>query len=1258
MTERRRRRRGNRRGQRPEGTPDRSQERARAAREALTLHPDLNLDLPVLEHAEEIKAAVRDHPVVVICGETGSGKSTQLPKLMLAMGRGIDGVIGHTQPRRIAARSLAGRVAEECGTELGAGVGYRVRFSDRSGPQTRVKLLTDGMLLAETQADEMLRGYDTLIIDEAHERSLNIDFLLGYLKRLLPRRPDLRVIITSATIDPARFAEHFGDAPVIEVSGRTWPVEVRYRPLIEQSEDERERSLRQAVLEAVDELAGLGRGDVLVFLPGEREIRQCAEALRKHHPPHTEILPLYGRLSTAEQQRVFAPHRGRRIVLATNVAETSLTVPGIRYVVDSGLARISRYSYRTKVQRLPVEPVAQSSADQRAGRCGREGPGVCIRLYDQTDYESRPRFTDPEILRTNLASVILQMKHLRLGAIEDFPFIEPPDPRFVKDGLKLLDELGALNRRQNLSRLGRQLARLPVDPRIARILLAGEREGALRELLVLAAALSIQDPRERPMDHREAADTAQSRWQDRQSDFAGLLRLWDEYREQAHHLSRRKLQAWCHEHFLSHVRMREWADVHGQLHGLVRDMGLAENERPAKPIAIHRALLSGFLSNIARRDDGEEYVGPRGLKLAIHPGSGVARKRPRWIMAAELVETRRVFARTAAEVRPEWIEPLARHLVKHRYHDPWWDARKGKVFGREDVTLYGLPIVSGRKIDHARVAPMEAREIFIRDGLLGDPPPNAPAFLKANLALVEEVEALEAKARRRDVLVEPDALIAFYDEALPESVVDGPSLERWLRDGGDDRSLRLDRGQLMARAVDTGPVDYPDHLDLNGIRLPLRYHFAPGSDDDGVTVRIPVAALNSLAPEPFEWLVPGLLEEKVITLIRALPKALRRNFVPVPDFARAVLESITAREGSLESTVRHELRRMTGVDLPAGIWDEVAVPMHLRMRFAVLDRQGQVLGSGRDLPVLQREFAAHAAEGFEAPGDSGFERTGISDWDFGGLPERVPFEQGGITLQGYPALRVEQDGLALRLLDGPERAAACHRAGVRALLMKRFAQQARHLRRGLDGLDRMAIDYRDVDSADAFKREFAEAVFDHVFLRDEVPRDRESWLTTCQQGRADIMPAAERLRDRVSDILARQKRVRRAVTGEIPLGLVDSYQDLRHQLDGLIHPGFMLDTPAERLEDLPRYLAAMERRVERIQRDPSRDQAGLATIQPHQRRLDEAMARHARKAIRDPALDQIRWLIEEYRVSLFAQDLGTRERVSEKRLARAWEAVR
>lgn len=1231
----------------------------RDARLGVTLRPDFALDLPVLERREEIAGAVANHQVVVICGETGSGKSTQLPKILLDMGRGIDGVIAHTQPRRIAARSLAARVAEECGAPDGQGVGYKIRFGDHTGPGTRVKLVTDGMLLAETQGDPDLAEYDTVIIDEAHERSLNIDFLLGYLKRLLPRRPDLKVIITSATIDPQRFSAHFDGAPILEVSGRTYPVEVRYRPLAAEDEDERDRTLQQGLLEAVDELAREGRGDVLVFLPGEREIRESAEALRKHHPPHTEVLPLYGRLSAAEQQRVFAPHGRRRIVLATNVAETSLTVPGIRYVVDTGVARISRYSYRTKVQRLPVEPVAQASADQRAGRCGREAPGICIRLYGEADYEARPRFTDPEILRTNLAAVILQMKHLGLGEIEDFPFVEPPDPRFVRDGLKLLHELGAVDADHRLTDTGRRLARLPVDPRIARMLLAGEAEGALAEVLVLAAALSIQDPRERPMDARGRADEAHDEWRDERSDFVALLKLWADFQAQSRALGRRKLQAWCHEHFLSHVRMREWRDVHRQLRELVKGMGLRESERPAEPMALHRALLTGLLSNIALRNEHGDYTGPRGLRLAIHPGSGLARRRPKWIVAAELVETRRVFARTVGEVRPEWIEPLAGHLLSRQYRDPWWEPKAGRVAGREDVSLYGLPIVSGRKVNYATVAPGEAREVFLRDGLVSGALPRPPAFVQHNLEVIAEVERLEAKARRRDVLLDPERLAAFYDERLPREVVDGPTLARWLKRGGDDRPLRLTVDTLMAReASEVTRDDYPDHLEVNGVRLPLSYHFEPGHPADGVTVVIPVAALNALSPEPFEWLVPGLLPEKVITLIKALPKQLRKNFVPAPDFATAVLEALPEREGSLEAGVRRELRRMTGVDIPPGIWDELALPDHLRMRFRVVDGDGRELAAGRDLPALQRRLEGRAEASFGNRESAAWERSGITDWDMGELPEHVEFDQAGVRLRGYPALVAEEGGVALRLLDGAERAAEAHREGVRRLLMTRFAQQARHLRRGLSGFDRLALLYRDVGDSKSLREDFVAAVFDQVFLADEVPRDREAFRRICERGRPELVPAAERLQARLEEILKRQQAVRRRLKGSIPLGLVDSYRDLQEQLDGVIYPGFLLATPPERLAELPRYLAGMERRLERLERDPQRDQASLALIRPHQERLSEARERQRRKAIRDPALERVRWLLEEYRISLFAQELGTREKVSEKRLEEAWKDVR
>lgn len=1195
--------------------------------------------LPILEQAEAIQEAVATHQVVVVCGETGSGKSTQLPQLMRAIGRGVDGMIGHTQPRRIAARALATRIAEETGSPLGQLVGYRVRFSDQTSQQTRIKLLTDGMLLAETSHDPQLKQYDTLIIDEAHERSLNIDFLLGYLKRLLPVRPDLRVIITSATIDPQRFSEHFDQAPIIEVSGRTWPVELRYRP---------PANLRDGVIDAVDELGRCGQGDILVFLPGEREIRHCAEALRKQHPPHTEVVPLFGRLSVADQQRVFAPHRGRRIVLATNVAETSLTVPGIRYVVDSGLARISRYSFRTRIQRLPIEPVSQASAQQRSGRCGREGPGVCIRLYEASDFEARPAFTEPEILRTNLASVILQMKHLRLGEIDDFPFVEAPDPRLVRDGLRLLEALEALDTAHQLTALGKKLARLPVDPSIGRMLLAGAAESALSELLVLAAALSVQDPRDRPLDHQQAADAAHAKWQDKRSDFLTLLNLWAAMKATAKDLKRRPYEAWCREHFLSSARLREWQEVHGQLRGLAREMGLKENAEPADRVAIHRALLAGLLNAVALREDDEIYRGARDLKLAIHPGSGVAKRKPRWIVAAELVETSRVFARLVAEVRPEWIEPVAKHLLKAHYHSPFWDAGRGKVFGRVDMTLYGLPVVSGRKIDYARVSTQAARAVFIQDGLLGQYPEPWPAFLQHNRDLQAALEKAEAKARRRDLLLDAEQLAALYECALPSEVVDVPSLARWIKRGGDEKSLKFSKSQLIAATDHTVVEDFPDTLKVGDLRLPLSYTFEPGDDADGVTVRMPVAALNALEPDVFEWLVPGLLAEKVMTLIRALPKRLRRHFVPVPEFAAAVLEALPDRRGSLEDAVRRELRRMTGIDLPGDVWDELNVPAHLMMRFLVMDAKGKTLAAGRDLAMLQQQWGKRAGEDFRATEEAGFERADITDWDFGSLPDQMPFNQGGAELIGYPALCEEKSGLALRLLDSPDGAAAAHHAGVRALLMKKFAQQARLLRREMQSLKHFQMS----------AQELCAATFDRVFLADGVPRDQGAFMRCCEQGRDQIIAEGERLSELVSVILQRQIAVQRQLKGNIPLSLVESYRDLAEQLEGLIYTGFLLTTPAEQLNELPRFLSGMARRIERMQRDPSRDQAGFAQILPHQKRLRETQERHQRKAIRDPALTTVRWMIEEYRVSLFAQELGTRMRVSEKRLAQAWADVR
>lgn len=1234
-------------------------ERCRQARYNTALAVDFNLDLPVIERKDDLQAAIREHQVVVVCGETGSGKSTQLPKLCLELGRGADGMIGHSQPRRIAARSLAERLAEECGTTVGAGVGYRIRFNQQVSEGTRVKLATDGMLLAETQSDPDLQAYDTLIIDEAHERSLNIDFLLGYLKRLLARRPDLKLIITSATIDPERFSRHFDDAPIRYVSGRTYPVTVRYRPLATESDDEQDRSLQQGIVDAVDELAREGQGDILVFLPSERDIREASENLRKQHPPYTEILPLFGRLSSAEQQRVFAPHDKRRVILATNVAETSLTVPGIRYVVDSGLVRLSRYSYRTKVQRLPIEPVSQASADQRAGRCGREGPGVCIRLYSEADYENRPAFTDPEILRTNLAAVILQMRHLGLGAIEAFPFVEPPDPRYVRDGIKLLRELGALDADEALTELGRRMARLPVDPRIARLLIAGEEYACLREMLVLASALSIQDPRERPMDAQEAADAAQQRWQDKDSDFNGLLRLWEDCRTQQRALSNRQFRQWCRDHFLSFIRVREWREVHQQLRELVKGMGFPENEVAPDYASLHRALLTGFLSNVALRTSDNEYTGPRSLKLVIFPGSGVAKRRPKWIVAAELVETSRVFARTVGEARPEWIEAVAGDLVSRHRYEPHWQPRRGRVGGFEDIHLYGLPLASRRRINYARHDPTAARDVFIREALVEGRYNSRAGCLDHNRQVIEEVQALEAKARRRDVLVDPDVLYAFYDGRLPAQVVDGPSFERWIKKPDNDRSLRLDRDQLMAHsAVEVTATAYPEQLTVCGVTLPLQYHFEPGHADDGVTAVVPVAALNQLDPEPFEWLVPGLVEEKVSTLIRSLPKQLRKNFVPAPDFARAALEAVTAGEGSLYETVRHQLQRMTGVTIPADAWEGVELPDHLRMNFRVVDSDGGFLDQDRDLITLQRRLAEQASESFGTAAGGGYERTGLKLWQVGAIPDYVPFEQGGVTLYGYPALVDEGSSVALRLLDSPAAAEHAHRGGVRRLLMLALPDQAKAVREKRPGLDRVTLLYGSVGSGDELRNDLQAATFDRVFLSEEVPRDAATFERLRDAHRDKVVDTADELIAAVTAILERHHALRKRLNESAPLAEMAARRDIEGQLSGLIYPGFIAATPTDRLSDLPRYLDAIHRRLDRLSRDPSRDEPLRRRVQQWVEAWEQRRAHQEHKGITDPELWVFRWLLEEYRVSVFAQELGTREKMSDKRLHEAWQRVR
>jgi ATP-dependent helicase HrpA len=1237
-------------------------------------------ELPISQRREDIAKALSESQTVVICGETGSGKTTQLPKICLSLGRGRAGLIGHTQPRRIAARTVAKRIAEELDEDLGHLVGYKVRFNEHVHENTLVKLMTDGILLAETRQDRLLRQYDTIIIDEAHERSLNIDFLLGYLRQILPKRPDLKVIVTSATIDPQRFSRHFGEAPVIEVSGRTYPVEVRYRP-IAGDDNERDRDIQQAIPEAVDELCGIGRGDILVFLSGEREIRETAETLRKHPLRHTEILPLYARLSLAEQTKAFRPHSGTRIILATNVAETSLTVPGIRYVVDPGYARISRYSRRSKVQRLPVEAISQASANQRAGRCGRLAAGVCVRLYSEDDYLSRAEFTPPEIQRTNLASVILQMAALGFGNVERFPFVDPPDRRFVNDGFRLLHELGAVDEQRSLTPLGRQLARLPVDPRIGRMVLAAVHECCLREVLVIAAVLSIQDPRERPMELRQAADEKHSEFADRRSDFLGFVRLWEWFQEQRRHLTQSKLRAACRERFLSFPRMREWGEVYAQLRDLVkREKSTVLNQEPAGYEAVHRALLSGLLGNIASRDDRAGYLGARNNRLQIFPGSALRGSRARWIAAGELLETSRLYAVTCARIDPAWVEQLAAHLVRRSYSEPHWQRRRGQVVAYESVTLYGLTLVSRRRVDYGRVAPQEARTIFIRSALVEGEFDGKAGFFRHNCALAREIEQLENKARRRDILADEDTLFSFYDERIPSTVCSAASLDRWLRRAqkGDPNVLRMDRGLLMCHEAEglTGQA-YPDRLHTHGLELPLRYVFEPGSEHDGVAVTLPIAMLNQVRAERFEWLIPGLRQELVTALIRSLPKSLRKSFVPAPDFAAACVQAITPEDGPLLPALTRQLQRMTGVLVPAEEWRLDTVPEHLRMLFEVVDDGGAVLEQGRDLRGMQHRLHDLAQERFRnLPEYSGASTGRTMRWSFGDLPERVEVARQGVRMFAYPSLEDCGDAVCVVPQDSPSCARAVHRKGLRRLFALQVARRIKAFSSQMQDSQRMCLQYSIAPPAhwceesptakpakgtlcDELREMVIGAVVQETFLWDGVDiRDGATFETRLQAGRGRLEEVGREIGTLLGSIFKLWQEVNSRLLGVASLRGGDSIADLRSQLQGLLYRGFIEDVAVERLRHYPRYLRGILRRLDRLRADPATDTSKLHQVEDLWAQCLQAIC-SARKTGDVPEdLEAFRWIVEEFRISLFAQELRAAMPVSRKRLQEQWKRVK
>ncbi|MBK1720401.1 ATP-dependent RNA helicase HrpA [Thiocystis violacea] len=1252
-----------------------------ARRKALVPLIEYPPELPVSERRAEVAELIERHQVIVLCGETGSGKSTQLPKLCLDLGRGLAGRIGHTQPRRIAARSLASRIAQELGTETGELVGYKMRFHDRVRPETAIKLMTDGILLAEIQRDRLLSEYDTLIIDEAHERGLNIDFLLGYLRGILPRRPDLKLIVTSATIDPERFARHFADqkgqpAPIIEISGRTYPVEVRHRPPEDESAAECDDAMQRAISAAVEELASVGRGDVLVFLSGEREIRETAETLRRHHPPSTEILPLFARQGPQEQARIFQAHGTRRVILATNVAETSLTVPGIHYVIDPGFARISRYSHRTKVQRLPVERISHASANQRKGRCGRVAAGVCIRLYSEDNFGARAAFTEPEIARANLAAVILQMKLLGFGAIERFPFVDPPDSRLVTDGYRTLEELGALDARGELTPLGRQLGRLPVDPRIGRLLLAAAEHHCLTEVLVIAAALSVQDPRERPLDKQQAADEIHATFRHQDSDFLSFLNLWRFLDKERHALSRNKFIKLCQRHFLSWNRVQEWRDIHAQLREQMLEMGFKENEAPGTYEEVHRALLAGLLGNIGFREGNREFQGTRNSRFQIHPGSGLFAKPPKWVVVGERVETARQYGRIAAQVQPAWIEDAARPLVQRGYSEPHWQSKSGQVAAFERVTLFGVTLVARRRVNYGPINPAEAREIFLRSALTeGDFETRAP-FWRHNRELIDYVHHLEAKSRRRDILVDEEAILAFYADRVPMGIYSTPQFEQWLRQATrtEPKILHMRMADLMLHeAADITEQSFPESLRIGATALPLEYRFEPGDAADGVTLVVPLPLINQVSSDRLDWLVPGLIEERITALMRGLPKQIRKSLVPIPDTAARLAARLAPSDRPLIQALGEELRAMTGLQVPEDLWDQGLIPEHLRMKIRLVDESGRSLAVDDDPARLKRQFGEQAKQGFAHIPTSHIEREGLTRWDFGDLPEQVELTRAGIRLLGYPALIDRGESVAIQVLDSAENAALAQREGLRRLLMLHLGTELRRLRKELPNLDRMRLQYAKAPQPEAraptpatpagakssdLADELIALILDLTFVEDSPPiRAQADFERRLAERKGRLPGTASAVCALIDAILSSYQGLRKRLANITQVNWMPSVLDIRAQLDALVFRGFARQIPYAHLKDYPRYLRGIEQRLERLAHAPDRDRQWMTEMAGIQSRWRERDAAARAAGRRDPRLDEIRWLIEELRISLFAQQVGTAGPVSVKRIQARWKEL-
>lgn len=1280
--------------------------------------PEFPQLLPVSQKLLEIQLLMRKHQVIVIAGETGSGKTTQLPKIALSIGRGVLGQIAHTQPRRLAARSVASRIAQELDSTLGEAVGFKVRFSDKSREESYVKLMTDGILLAETQTDRFLNRYDTIIIDEAHERSLNIDFLLGYLKKLLPRRPELKVIITSATIDTTRFSEFFEHAPVIEVSGRTYPVELRYHPLQE------DRTMVDGILEAVDELslesaAGQSKGDILVFLSGEREIRETAEALRKHHhsqyglKANTEILPLYARLSPAEQNRVFAKHNNQRIVLATNVAETSLTVPGIRYVIDTGLARISRYSVKHKIQRLPIEKISQASARQRSGRCGRLSDGIAIRLYAEEDHNQRPGFTEPELLRTNLAQVILQMLSLKLGDIKAFPFLEKPSEKQINDGFLLLEQLQAINSERQLTPMGRSIARLSVDPKIGRIIIAGQDNNVLSEILVIAAALSCQEPRERPADKQQAADEKHAQFASKNSDFITYLNLWFSYEIQRRHLSQNKLRKYCKSHFISFMRMREWRELYQQLLTQTKELGFrfdpleyrgSEDEEQLDYASIHQSLLTGFLGNIGFKEDKSNYLGARNMHFGIFPGSKLYKRKPKWIMAAEIVETSAVYARTAAGIEPLWLEQNAQHLLKHHYYEPFWEARSGQVSAWSRVSLYGLVINAKKKVNYGPIDAQVAQDVFIRDALVTgeyqDHNRHTPRFIKYNLALIEELEHLEHKSRRKDLLVDDLAIFEFYQQRIghdlesvklskqkekQEFIYSRAAFEQWRKSVERQNAdyLFLQQSDLLKKDIDhVSDKLYPATIISADLQLPLEYHFLPGHALDGVTVAFPLTVINQLDEQVFDWLVPGLIREKITWILRALPKTIRKQFVPVPDTVTAFLEQLEYRDGNLAGrlyeflksrlsfTMRNELEHQ----LSANPDYKEKMPEHLSMNFKLIDNEGHELDSSRNLSVLKKKWAEKALQQLDDTIEESIERQNIESWDFELLPKQIELERHGMTIKLYPALyaAAADNTIAIKLFDQENTAQANHAQGLVQLLKLMLSKELKIVHKQLPDIDKLCLLYTPYGSCSELKADMVDgilintinqAVEDHNIDQLSDVRHKEIFTGLLHMVKVALEKNKQEAAQTVLNVLQANQVLSKQLKTNIPFNLVNTVADIKMQQSQLIYKGFLAQTPIRWLKRMPRYFKGMSTRLEKARSDYRRDALNQAQVIPlwenfekKQRQLHKTGKRSGELFFSHPKLLEYRWLLEELRISLFAQELKTSQPVSVKRLEKKWQA--